>query len=159
MQSKVLIGLGITLVIIIVVLIFLSLNPNNETDNTVSNPSPNAQNTNLNELEVLDLELKPLNNSNQSGRVSITSTVHNKKMITITMNNPKEASQPASIQKGDCANIGKNIGMLVSLKNGFSETITTLDEAYFKEPSSIVIRESFAKPASKVSCVELPIQL
>jgi len=105
----------------------------------------------------MDFQLNTLNNSGQSGTVTITKKSDADIMVSITLSNGTATPQPAHIHKGTCATLDpKPLYPLTNVVNGKSETEVMVNMADLaKGEYAVNIHKSAAEVGTYVACADL----
>jgi len=107
----------------------------------------------------VSLSLSALNNSNQSGRATLTDVDGKKTKVVVEIGGgPAGTTQPAHIHTGACPNPGAVIYPLKNVVNGRSESMLDVSLLTLKEklPLAVNVHKSAAEAKVYISCGDLP---
>jgi hypothetical protein len=151
--KRVILTLLITTVILVVVSFLLSQRKIPVQTKTQTSPNlPNSEKR----IDRLDLDIKALPNSIQSGKAVLTSLPGGKTKVSISVNIATTSAQPAYIHKGTCSHPEESLKLLVDIRNGQSESIIEMPIIELVEsPTSIIIRKAAYQMNTYVACADI----
>ncbi len=98
------------------------------------------------------------NNSNESGTAKFIEEAGKLKVVLALTGTLPDASEPAHIHAGSCANLGGPKYTLIPLAGGKSETMLdmTLDKLLLELPLAVNVHKSATEASVYVSCGDIP---
>lgn len=155
MKHQKIIIIAVVFIIIYGALSFLNARNAEQNDNNEAISDPKTINQ-IKDSVPFSYEMKPLNNSNQTGKADLTTLIGGKTKVVIDVNQATTSAQPAYIREGDCTSPSETGILLSSLRSGRSETIIEYSLPELTEkPHSIVLSFGNHMLFTYSSCAEI----